>query len=166
MSTHWYVIATKPRQESAAETQLARQGFNVFLPQIALRKRRRGRWADVVEPLFPGYAFVEMDVDSQSTAPIRSTVGVTGLVRFGGELLAVPEAVMAIVLSAGQLPPEGVCAESALKPGDAVQVVGGPFAGLAGVFTLSKGADRVAVLLNLLGRETEVVVAEDDVAPV
>ena len=164
MAALWYVVATKPRQESVAEAQLSQQGFTVFLPQIALRKRRRGRWADVVEPLFPGYVFVQIDVDTKSTAPIRSTVGVTGLVRFGGELVPVPEAVMAFILNAGQL--EGAQAEPPLAPGDAVQVVGGPFAGLAGVFTLSKGADRVAVLLNLLGRETEVVVAEDHVAPV
>jgi transcription antitermination factor NusG len=49
----------------------------------------------------------------------------------------------------------GLCA------GDKVMIVGGPFAGLNGVFEAANGSGRVLVLLDLLGRS----VPSTDVAP-
>ena len=80
---NWYAVATRPRMEGAARENLERQGYGVCLPELRLRKRRQGRWQDVNEPLFPGYLFVALDLAVDNTAPIRSTVGVRGLVRFG-----------------------------------------------------------------------------------
>ena len=50
----WYVVATKSRDEGIAKVNLERQGYLVFLPTISLKKRRRGHWTPVTEPLFPG----------------------------------------------------------------------------------------------------------------
>ena len=71
----WYLIATKPRQEAVALLNLERQGYRVQLPKVELRKRRRGKWQEVIEPLFPGYLFVALATGVDDTAPIRSTVG-------------------------------------------------------------------------------------------
>ena len=79
----WYVVATKLRQETVALQNLKRQSYEVFLPQITLRKRRRGKWQEVIEPLFPGYLFVALEAGVDDAAPIRSTLGCVGLVRFG-----------------------------------------------------------------------------------
>ena len=81
----WYAALCKPRQEMVAEANLANQGFAVYLPRLKNRHRRAGRWVDRVEPLFPRYLFVAAGLESQSLAPIRSTRGVSGLVRFGGQ---------------------------------------------------------------------------------
>jgi transcriptional antiterminator RfaH len=49
----WYAIYTKPKQETVAEENLQRQGFETYLPWIKHPKRRRGKWLDVTERLFP-----------------------------------------------------------------------------------------------------------------
>jgi len=79
----WYVVATRPRQESVARDHLTRQGYSVLLPEISLKKRRQSRWVVVIEPLFPGYLFVQLAFGQDDTAPIRSTRGCRDLVRFG-----------------------------------------------------------------------------------
>ena len=86
----WYAVQTKPRQEGTAALNLQRQHFHTYLPKIRLRKRRRQQWHKVVEPLFPGYLFIKVAPGEQSTAPVRSTLGVVGLVRFGSQLQSVP----------------------------------------------------------------------------
>jgi transcriptional antiterminator RfaH len=73
---------------------LRRQAFDTYLPLIRLPKRRRGKWEEVIEPLFPRYLFLHIDASVVSVAPIRSTRGVVGLVRFGEMPVPVPEAVI------------------------------------------------------------------------
>jgi transcription antitermination factor NusG len=41
---------------------------------------------------------------------------------------------------------------AALRPGDPVRVTSGPLVGLAGLVAGLRGSDRVAILLNVLGR--------------
>ena len=47
-----------------------------------------------IEPLFPRYLFLNAIADQQSLGPVRSTRGVSTLVRFGLELARLPETVM------------------------------------------------------------------------
>src|SRR5450759_2270221 len=94
----WYAVCCKPRQEAVAEENLLRQGFHVYLPRIRIRQRRRGQWLDAVEVLFPRYIFIRIDPLRRTTAPVRSTRGVIGLVRFGGQPAVVPDSVMEALL--------------------------------------------------------------------
>ena len=94
MSTQWFAVQSKPRQECTAKVQLERQGYTAYLPMMTVRKRKRAAWTTSIEPLFPRYLFVHADVNQQSLAPVRSTVGVSGLVRFGTLLRPVPDAVV------------------------------------------------------------------------
>ena len=67
----WYLVATRPKQESIARDHLARQGYRVLLPEISLKKRRQNRWVAVVEPLFPGYLFVQITLGQDDTVQLR-----------------------------------------------------------------------------------------------
>ncbi len=87
----WYAVCCKPRQEAIAEENLLRQGFHVNLPRIRIRRHRRGQWIDAIEALFPRYLFIRIDPYRCNTAPVRSTRGVVGLVRFGGQPAVVPD---------------------------------------------------------------------------
>lgn len=144
----WLLVAIKPRSEVVARQHLERQGFEVCLPQITLRKRKQGTWQQVTEPMFPGYVFVGVVVGQHDIAPIRSTQGCRQVVRFGGQLVPLPHSVMQQLLAY----------DTALKQhnptfsaGQAVRIVTGPFAGLEAVFDQPKGADRVQVLVTVLG---------------
>ena len=82
---YWYAVQAKPRQENTAEENLRRQGFDTYLPKIQLRRRRRDKWTKVVEPLFPRYLFIHLEPGVDNWAPLRSTLGVSTVVRFGVE---------------------------------------------------------------------------------
>lgn len=149
----WFCVQTKPRAEAEAETQLVRQDFSVFLPRLRARRPRPARGvATVVEPLFPRYLFLGADPYRQSLASVRSTRGVTGLVRFGGEPATVPTRLIEALMAQADAnaiidtPPE------TFTPGERVRVVDGPLAGLLAVYREPLGAARAVVLLELLGQ--------------
>lgn len=162
----WYLAHTKVRQELVAQANLERQGFEVYLPMIAAARRRAGRWLAAVEPLFPGYLFVSLDLGLDNISSIRSTRGVNSLVRFGPELRPVPDAVVDALISAQDGDRQTPIAPAELfRDGDPVCFAEGPLAGMQAIVRGRSGADRVAVLLSLLGREQEVVVSPDSIVP-
>jgi transcriptional antiterminator RfaH len=158
----WYAVSCKPRQEAVAEENLLRQGFHVYLPRIRIRQRRRGHWLDAVEVLFPRYIFIRVDTMRRSTATVRSTRGVVGLVRFGGQPAVVPDAVMA-ALRQREDAASGLHEDKRplFKAGEAVKLVEGPLAGLEAIFTQQDGDKRVILLLELLGKVNKVTVSRD-----
>lgn len=161
----WYAVCCKPRQEAVAEENLLRQGFHVHLPRIRIRQRRRGQWIDAVEVLFPRYIFIRVDPARRSTASIRSTRGVVGLVRFGGQPAVVPDAVMD-ALRQREDAASGLHEDKRplFNEGEAIKLVDGPLAGMEGVFTQIDGDKRVIVLLELLGKANKVTVSRDWIA--
>lgn len=161
----WLVVRTKSRQETLALENLERQAFECYLPRLQLRKRRRNKWVDVVEPLFPGYIFVHVDPDQTSITPIRSTLGVNGIVRFGNALVPIPDDVIQY-LKLNEQPDTGLhrSDKPLFEKGDGVQIVDGPFTGLQGVYQMDKGEDRVMILIEILGRQSSVALKLDAVA--
>ena len=158
----WFAVATKPRQEKVAEENLTRQGYRAVLPLIEVRKRRQSKWMRVIEPLFSGYLFVQLELGKDNLAPIRSTLGCRDLVRIGPGLVPVPEAVMTPLLSLSS-PPK--TSDVLFREGDKVAFAVGPFAGLQGVFKQAKGKDRAEIFLALLGTEKPITFVLDDLAP-
>lgn len=148
-----YLIYTKPRQEEVALTNLERQGYEVYLPRLRKMRKHRGKRNLVIEPLFPRYLFIYLDSETDNWAPIRSTLGVASLVRFGTEPAKVPgELVTQLRLSEGD---EGLheWAEPKLLVGDRVRVAEGPLKGCEGILLAKSGQERVMLLLEMLGKE-------------
>ena len=145
----WHLVLTRPRQERQALLQLERQGFEVWLPMA--RERVSSKPASVSPmPLFPRYLFVNVDSETDNTAPIRSTIGCCGLVRFGMTLAMLPaQAVEAIRLRCD----EQGCVRLGCdwSPGTRLKVLEGPFAGFEAIFHARSAAERVSVLLHWLG---------------
>ena len=161
----WYAVMCKPRQEVLAETNLANQGYRVYLPRLATQCRRAGKWTDTVEPLFPRYLFVSPSDERQSLAPVRSTLGVSGLVKFGGQPATIPDAAVES-LRAQHDPVTGACiSRDVFKPHAPVKFHSGPFAGLEGVFAADTADARVFVLLDFLGKINRVKVSRDWLVP-
>lgn len=161
----WYAVQTKPRKEQVALANLSRQDYETFLPMISVQRRRRGRWREIAEPLFPGYLFTRLDLRLENTAPIRSTRGVTGLVRFGGEPRPVPAGIIRGLQEAGAGRGGFIRPEQVLNAGDPVEIVAGPLAGLRGIFLANSGVERVQILLDLVGHGNRATVSRDQLAP-
>ena len=161
----WFAIQTKPRQEATAEENLQRQEYHTYLPRIQLSKRRRGKWTHVVEPLFPRYLFVQIDPIRVSIAPIRSTRGVSGMVRFGNTLKAIPDSVIDY-LKEKEDPETSLHhpENPQFRKGDSVEILDGPFAGLEGIYQMSKGEERALILIEFLGRENTITINLDAVS--
>ncbi|MGB7290512.1 MAG: transcription/translation regulatory transformer protein RfaH [Candidatus Macondimonas sp.] len=156
--SRWYAIHTKPRQEETALAHLERQGFDCHLPRARERRRARHRYTMVTLPLFPRYLFARLDLATQNTAPIRSTQGVVGLVRFGLDPAPLPEGFVERLReqdNRGCIPELGDW-----QAGHALEVTQGPFAGLRAVFAARDGNTRVIVLMELLGRTQRLALPE------
>lgn len=160
-SLHWYAVRTKPRKETMAKENLQRQEFETYLPMIQLRKRRRNKWLDVIEPLFPSYAFVHVDPDQTDIAPIRSTLGVIGMVKFGTALTPIPDNVIGFLKKTEDAAGHHHSGKPLFQRGEKVEIMDGAFAGLEAIYQIEKGEDRAIILIELLGRQNEVAVKLD-----
>jgi transcriptional antiterminator RfaH len=161
----WYVVQTKPRKESLAETHLRRQGFETYLPWYKHVAKQRCGWKEAIEPLFPRYLFLRLDPTKQTVAPIRSTRGVTTLVTFGHRLVPVPDSIIAMLRDNADVH-TGLqrAPDQQLEAGQTVSITAGPFEGLQGVFQAVSGEARVTILLDVLGKATRVVMARANIA--
>jgi transcriptional antiterminator RfaH len=146
----WYLIHTKPRQEALALTNLSRQGFECYMPMLRLQKIRQRKTALVAEPMFPRYVFIRLDTSGsgQSWSPIRSTLGVNQLVRFGGQPAKVDGQLIDLIRSREQ----GTHAQALFSAGDNVTVADGPFAGLEAIYQNTDAESRSMILLNILSK--------------
>lgn len=155
----WFAVVTKPRSEAVAQEHLARQGYECLLPRVKRVLRTAAGLKTRVESLFPNYLFLRADPDAVSLAPVRSTRGAIGLVRFGAEPARVPDSVVDRIKSRIDVE-DGLIklASPELVPGQGVRVMDGPLVGWEGVFLCGEGMDRVRLLLQLLGTNREVVV--------
>jgi transcriptional antiterminator RfaH len=148
----WYLLYTKPRQEKLALQHLQNQAYEAYLPLVQVEKIRQGVRGLAEEALFPRYLFVQLDeAGSQSWAPIRSTVGVSQLVKFGNRFAGVSQELVQWVQEQVQV----AKVHEQFQEGDAVTVTQGPFKGIEAIFKTYDGEKRAVLLLNLLTKMTE-----------
>lgn len=161
----WYVVQTHPHSETKATAHLERQGYLVYLPRYLKRRSHARRIEIVPAPLFPGYLFVMIDISAQRWRSIRSTIGVSRLVCNGDEPAVLPPSVINDLRDrhddAGfvKLDPR-----PRFKPGDKIRIVDGAFTTCLGLYEGMADRERVAILLDLLGRKVRVVLDGDAIA--
>lgn len=163
---NWYAVHTKPRQEDVAEENLHRQSFKTYLPRIEELRRRSGKWRKTVAPMFPRYIFISLKLGADNIYTIHSTRGVSSLVRFGGDPIRVPSALID-TLKRTENKETGVHSTDTpfLREGDEITILEGPLAGLSGIFQTAKGEERVIILLNILGKANTVTLKRDLIWP-
>ena len=155
----WVAAQLLPHKEALALHCLKLNGYpTTYLPRVRERRVVRRRVVETARPLFPSYCFVV--VESQwHTA--RWSPGVASLCMDGAAPARVPDGVIAELRSREinglvELPP-------GLKVGDRVRVERGPFAGLHGLYAGQAPAERVLILLALLGTARRVALPAADV---
>lgn len=156
MSPAWFCLRTQPKHEHIAARHLQQlPGLKVFLPRIRFRRqtRRGATWA--TEALFPNYLFARFHWET-SLRRVHHTPGVSHIIHFGDRWPTVPDAVMTELQSLfGDNQLHLIPAEPTV--GEAVKIAGGALHGLSAIVTqLIPARERVAVLLDFLGRQTMV----------
>ena len=151
---YWYVIHTKPREERRALLNLEAQDYCCFLPLIRREILSRNKVKVVEDPLFPRYLFIFLSsaMESKSWGPIRSTLGVSKLLRFGTEPARVEPRLIELLQHRTQL-----LERAPIKlyvPGSPVRVIDGTFKGFDAVFEMTDGESRAIVLIEMLSKTT------------
>ncbi|HQS58901.1 MAG: transcription/translation regulatory transformer protein RfaH [Gallionellales bacterium 35-53-114] len=153
---YWCVVQTKPRQEKRALLNLEKQGYECYLPLLAVEKLHKGMLKVEEEPLFARYMFIRLGMgqSGKSWGPIRSTKGVSHLVTFGTEYAKVDEQLIEALRSrrdALRSQPQRLFAK-----GERVWVADGPFAGIEAIYQMSDSESRAMVLIEILSKPVQV----------
>lgn len=143
---NWYVLQSKPQKEQWLYKQLNVLDIEVYYPCLNTKSKH------AIKPYFPGYLFVNVDLEETGISMLKWIPGSQGLVSFGDEPACVPEGLLQRIR---QRVEEINSVEErllhGLKPGDYVQIRSGPFAGYEAIFCAQlHGKERVQVLLKLL----------------
>ena len=151
----WYVVYTNINCEMRAKRGLDALGLRTYLP--LLRKwRRHARRRDKVErALFARYLFVGFDINRDAWYPIRTTHGVESILSRDGIPESVPAAAIERLMAAEAMGRFDLTREGAmLRPGDKVEVEGGPFGDFVAEVATADDGKRVEILHSLFGRLT------------
>jgi transcriptional antiterminator RfaH len=160
----WYVVQTRPHSESKAAAHLARQGFDTYLPHYLKRRRHARRLETVAAPLFPRYLFVAVDMAVQRWRAIQSTIGVSHLLCHGESPAVVTDGIIdGLKAREDERGFVRIDRRPQFAPGDRIRVLDGVFTACLGLFEGVADRERVAILLELLGRKVRVTLDADAV---
>ena len=154
----WYLVYTKPQKEGLAKEHLERQQYTVYLPMNDVVKRIRGVRKKRTEPFFSRYLFVYLCSETDNWAPIRSTIGVVGLVRFGGVAATIPGKIVELLQQREQQTEEKDSLVHAFSEGERVRIMDGALAGYEAIFKMPRSTDRALVLLDIASRHTNLTI--------
>jgi transcriptional antiterminator RfaH len=149
----WFCLQAQPKHEHIAAAHLRKMGdIRVFLPRVRFQRVTRQGTAWVTEALFPGYLFARFEWRA-SLRHVQSVPGIRNIVHFGDHWPSVPEAIIEqLRQSVGADELHTIPRE--FFAGDAIHVADGILRGLHAVVSrVMDGRERVAVLMELLGRQ-------------
>jgi transcription elongation factor/antiterminator RfaH len=150
---NWYALYTKPHKEHQVDAFLQGRGIETYLPTVRRKVRRRDRPERVI--YFPCYLFARLDFEVTPRSSIAWMPGIRRIVGHGEQ----PAVVAGEIVDLIRRRLEGVeqVGYTDLKPGDRVRITSGPLRDLDAVFDQAlSAADRVRILLDVMGRMTPV----------
>ncbi len=158
----WWVAHTRPRQEKALVTDLAKLGIQSYLPLYdrVSRSRRSGRTSRSSVPVFSSYVFVLATPDDRHR--VLRTQRVAQLLVVSDQARLVHELVQVQRVLAN---PIAFRVHRGLKVGSWARVTSGPLAGTEGVVEKRLSGVRLALNVEMLGQCISVEVLEDMLEP-
>ena len=161
---NWYAIHTYAGYENTVARNLRQRIeslgvedkiFNVIVPIEKKVKIKGGKRQLVEEKIYPGYVLVDMIVTDDSWYIVRNTPRVTGFV--GAGVVPVPLEKKEIETLFSRMGEETVKHKIDVIPGEAIQIVDGPFKDFEGkVSEVDENRGKVKVFISMFGRETPV----------
>ncbi|HET6382199.1 MAG TPA: transcription termination/antitermination protein NusG [Armatimonadota bacterium] len=128
----------------------------VLVPEEEEQIVRGGVRRTIKKKVYPGYVFVEMEMDDETWHIIRGMPGVLGFVSSGNEPQPLQPAEVERLLGRMTTPVEPVIPQ--WSKGDIVRVIDGPFAEATGrVEEVNHPRQKLTVLIEIFGRDTPVV---------
>lgn len=156
MSSNWYALRIKPHKERSVFQHLQTQKqIEAFLPMVKVQPKNPRSAKQ--KPYFPGYMFVQADMEQVGANTFNWLPGTLGLVSFDGDPATVPEHLITEIRSrVAEIQTAGGLQFDGLEKGDKVKLVGGIFNGYEAIFDMRlPGKDRVQVLLSFLSKHPQ-----------
>ena len=164
LGERWFVARVLPHQENRAQFNLHQLGFRNFLPRSRRTVRHARRSRDTLQPLFPGYIFIIIDLSKHRWRSVNGTFGVASLIMGAAQPTPVPsgvvEALIASYESCG-----AVRVDCSLEIGQKVRILSGPFADTLCRLAHLDDRGRVRVLLEIMGIEVATQLERSAIAP-
>ena len=157
----WFCLRTQPKHEHIAAAHLRqRLELEVFLPRIRYKRRTRQGVSWVTEALFVSYLFARFDPGT-FLRRVQHARGVRSVIHFGNRWPTIPDlTIQELRTFIGEN--ELKVIPDTLNAGDTVEIAGGAFHGLEAVVSrVMPGKQRVAILLDFLGRQTAMELSPD-----
>lgn len=148
----WYALQHKPAQGDRALQHLQNQDIACFYPKISVEKIKGGKRSKKLEPLFPGYLFVNLEQTDPMWSKLRSTRGVLRIVGFANKPAPISDTVIEHIKESL----DSVAEQGGIKPGQAVQLSEGPFEGINAIFQAYDGEERAVVLVNFMQKQQSI----------
>ena len=161
----WYAIYVQVNHEKEVTKRLEQKAIPCFLPLMEAWSKRLDRRKKIQVPLFPGYVFVNVILDSYTNLNILKTPGALTILRNSEGPLSIPryqiENLQTMINSAQPL-----STHSYLKEGDWVRVVRGPLTGCMGILNrLDAKKGRLVVSVDIIKKSVSVELDTEDVEP-
>lgn len=146
----WYVVHSKPQKETWLYSQLSALPVKVYYPCLRVRNKRTCSYQS--KPYFPGYLFVNVDLDIMGVSILQWIPGSLGLIAFGGIPACVPDGLLQRIRHrVDEINSAEDRMQESLRPGSEVVIQSGPFAGFDAIFcTRLRDHERAQVLLKVL----------------
>lgn len=159
----WYALYTKPRKERQVNTLLRGRGIQTYLPTVRRKVRRRDRPDRVV--FFPCYLFARLDFEVVPLSSVAWMPGIRRIVSAGSQPAPVPDEIVELVRE--RLEEIEEIRYGNLRQGDRVRITSGPLRDLEAIFDQpTSSADRVRILLDVMGRMTSVEIDSSEIKPI
>ena len=164
---NWYVNHTYSGYDKKVKDNLERKGRSMGLENVIERilvpeedeiDVKDGRKRTVRRKIYPGYVFVEMEVNDRSWYVVRNTPGVTGFVGSATKPVPLePQEVRRILKSQGI--EKEVRPQISVEIGEQVRIISGPFDNFYATITeINNEKGTLKGLIDMFGRETSVEV--------
>lgn len=161
---NWYAISAKHNLELLAAENIERQNFNTYLPKVLKKPNKKKSFNKTLYgAFFPGYLFVELDLQKDRWQKINSTIGVKKIVSIGSCPIPIPNKIIDEIKKVAD--ENGVVRENKqFNKNEEIIIDAGLFSGSKGIFDRRvPGENRVKVLLNLMGVSTSLNINSDHI---
>ena len=148
---------TRKVKIEALEAQVGR----ILVPVEKVRQIKDGKRRDTDRKLYPGYVFIELELDKNGMIPekvwfmIKETDGVGDFIGSNGKPMPMSPSDEAKMLAEAERPDEAPKLDAQFKKGDAVKVTDGAFVNFEGVVDeLIPDKGMVRLITTIFGRPT------------
>ena len=149
LTYNWYALYTRPRWEKKVYNELNISGFEAYLPLVKKIKQWSDRKKIIEEPLIKSYVFVK--TSEKEYYDILNVDGAVRYIFFEGKAASIPEWQIDLLQKTIENNLSFRLTNEKLKPGEKINIKGGPLKGCKGEIIKIKGKNKLVIRIENIG---------------